>query len=119
MLDPRTANERLGLGNSYTQGDSATQAYYDLINLKFAARGLPVVGEEKDFPFLKTGRSLLANFRERVRLLSEYICPADQRIDRFLREHLADCPDADIFPFTLLPDLAGQQQDMRHVAVEE
>jgi tetratricopeptide (TPR) repeat protein len=28
-------------------------------------------------------------------------------------------PDVSIFPFTLLPDLAGRQQDMRHVAVEE
>ncbi len=94
MTDPQQARQRLGLGNSYATGDPATDSLRDFINLKLAARGFHIVGDEKDFPFLQMGRSLLANFRERVRLLSDYLCPADERIDQFLRGHLADCADA-------------------------
>jgi hypothetical protein len=101
VLDPLTAKERLGVGNSYTPGDRSAETLRDYINLKFAAGGLQIIGDERDFPFLQTGRSLLANFRERVRLLSDYLCPADQRIDAFLRSYLADCPE----PLSDLPAL--------------
>jgi hypothetical protein len=36
-----------------------------------------------------------------------------------LRPSQRPAPDVGIFPFTLLPDVAGRAQDMRHVAVEE
>ena len=101
MLDPSTLQERLGLGNSYAPGDPSAENLRDFINLKLAARGFEIVGDEKDFPFLQMGRSLLANFRERVRLLSDYLCPADERIDGFLRQYLADCPE----PVAGLPSL--------------
>lgn len=86
MLDPNTAKERLGLGNSYASDDPSAKALRDYINLKLASRGFQIVGDEKDYPFLQMGRSLLANFRERVRLLSDHLSPADARIDRFLRQ---------------------------------
>ncbi|MGK0189615.1 MAG: hypothetical protein ACI9R3_005432 [Verrucomicrobiales bacterium] len=86
--------DQLGLGRAYDASDPSTQRYLDYINLKLAARGFPIVGEEKDFPFLEMGRSLLANFQEKLRLLADHLCPTDQRIDSFLREYLADVPDA-------------------------
>ena len=36
-----------------------------------------------------------------------------------LRPSAAPAPDVTILPFTLLPDVAGRAQDMRHLAVEE
>ena len=93
MLDPDSLKQKLGLGNSYAPGDPSAGTLRDYINLKLAARGFQIVGDEKDYPFLQMGRSMLANYRERLRLLSDYRCPADERIDSFLREHLGECPD--------------------------
>ena len=81
MLDPKKAKEKLGLGNTYDSNDPSTKSLKDYINLKLAARGFEIVGNERDYPFLEMGRSLLANFRERFRLLSDYLCPADKRIN--------------------------------------
>ena len=94
MLDPKKLSESLGLNNSYAPGDPSAETLRDYINLKLAARGFQIVGDEKDYPFLQMGRSMLANFRERVRLLADYRCPADERIHGFLKQHLADCADA-------------------------
>lgn len=60
------------------------------VNLKFAARGFPVVGEEGDFPFLEIGRSMLQNFQERLRLLKDYRCPADSYIQDWLKDYLGE-----------------------------
>ena len=94
MLDPKKLSESLGLNHSYAPGDPSAETLRDYINLKLAARGFEIVGDEKDYPFLQMGRSMLANFRERVRLLADYRCPADERIHGFLKQHLSDCADA-------------------------
>ncbi|MFT5109093.1 MAG: hypothetical protein ACI9UA_004740, partial [Pseudoalteromonas tetraodonis] len=94
MLDPKKFNESLGLGNTYAPGDPSSETLRGYINLKLASRGFEIVGDEKDYPFLQMGRSMLANFRERVRLLSDYRSPADERIHDFLKNHLADCADS-------------------------
>ena len=94
MPDSRHLKESLGLGSSYAPGDPDTENLRDLINLKLASRGFQIVGDESDYPFLQMGRSMLDNFRERVRLLADYRCPADQRIHEFLEHHLAECSDA-------------------------
>ena len=66
------------------------QRVREYINLKLAARGFPIVGDRRDYPFLEMGKSLLANFQERMRLLSDYLCPADQAIHDFLSDYLQD-----------------------------
>lgn len=77
----------------------------EFVNLKLAARGYPIVGDEADYPFLDLGRSLIANFQEKNRLLSDYLCPADASIDAFLRDYLGHKIVAEVFPGTghLLP----------------
>lgn len=70
----------------------------EFVNLKLAARGCPIVGEEADYPFLDLGRSLIANFQEKSRLLSDYLCPADASIDAFLRDYLGGEIVAEVFP---------------------
>jgi hypothetical protein len=77
----------------------------EFVNLKLAARGYAIVGDEADYPFLELGRSLIANFQEKTRLLANHLCPADASIDAFLRSYLGDEIVAEVFPdfVTLLP----------------
>ncbi len=70
----------------------------EFVNLKLAARGYPIVGNEDDYPFLDLGRSLIANFQEKNRLLSDYLCPADASIDAFLRDYLGEEIITEVFP---------------------
>jgi phosphoenolpyruvate carboxykinase (diphosphate) len=70
----------------------------EFVNLKLAARGYPIVGNEEDYPFLDLGRSLIANFQEKTRLLSDYLCPVDATIDHFLHDYLGPDLIAKVFP---------------------
>ncbi|MEO5913381.1 MAG: hypothetical protein ABIS50_04055 [Luteolibacter sp.] len=70
----------------------------EFVNLKLAARGYPIVGNEEDYPFLDLGRSLIANLQEKNRLLSDYLCPADASIDDYLRDYLGAEIVAEVFP---------------------
>ena len=90
MKDPKTT---IGLGHGYEPDSAETQTIKDYVNLKLAARGFSIVGDEDDFPFLEMGRSLLANFQERMRLLSDRLAPVDQRIHEFLKDYLSGVPD--------------------------
>lgn len=70
--------------------DASEKILIDYINLKLAAIGCPIFGSPDDNPFISLSRSLLANYQEQARLLSEYLSPVDQRIQRFLDAYLDD-----------------------------
>ena len=70
----------------------------EFVNLKLAARGYAIVGNEEDYPFLDLGRSLIANFQEKTRLLSDYLCPVDASIDAYLQSYLGPEIVAEVFP---------------------
>lgn len=81
--------ERIGFGGeSEEPGIQETNHFEDYLNLKFAARGMPIVGNEQDYPFLEMGRSLILNFQERLRLLKSHRCPADEHITNWLNSYL-------------------------------
>ncbi len=82
--------DRIGFDENGTATAEQQQRVREYINLKLAARGEAIVGDAKDYPFLDMGKSLIANFQERMRLLSDYLCPADQSIQDFLQTYLAD-----------------------------
>ena len=86
----------------------------EFVNLKLAARGHAIVGNEEDYPFLDLGRSLIASFQEKTRLLSDYLCPADAAIDAFLHDYLGSEITGAVFPETrhLVP--AGALVAERH-----
>ncbi len=69
----------------------------EFVNLKLAARGYPIVGDENDYPFLDLGRSLIASFQEKNRLLCDYLCPVDASIDAFLRDYLGEAIVKEVF----------------------
>lgn len=87
----RNLEETVGFhGTSMQPGPANDERAREYINLKFAARGLPIVGNEKDFPFLEMGRSLILNFQERLRLLKSHRCSADRHVADWLDRYLAD-----------------------------
>ena len=84
-------------GSAITSPDEENRLR-EFVNLKLAARGYSIIGNEEDYPFLDLGRSLIANFQEKSRLLSDYLCPADASIDAFLRDYLGEEITSKVFP---------------------
>jgi hypothetical protein len=58
------------------------------INLKLASLGCPTVTDGSDPAFNEMVTSLLMHTRETDRLLADYLCPADQRIQNYLQQFL-------------------------------
>jgi hypothetical protein len=88
---------------------SNTDELVRYINLKLAASGLSVTGTKDNF-FLEVAQPLLKNYREKNRLLTNYQCPSDQRIQVFLNDYLKDvaAPSAIRLPVnTFILDRAG------------
>ncbi len=65
----------------------------EYINLKLAALGQPIVKSNSGFDFLELANDLIKNHREKNRLLSTYLCPADQRIQNFLDGYFTEFKD--------------------------
>jgi hypothetical protein len=61
------------------------------INLKLASSGQPIVAGDNE-EFLSTAQDLLKSYREKNRLLSDYYCPADYRIQQFLQRYFSALP---------------------------
>ena len=103
MIDLQRA---IGLNGRGADGGSAGRPdLARLVYLTLAANGLPTVAADgaagrSNGDGDGDGRSgagsggvaagLLANYRERIRLLEDYRCPADRRSESFLFDHFAD-----------------------------
>ena len=79
-------------GNSKSGNNKRLIQY---INLKLAAKGFPIYGSQKDNKFLEIAEDLISNNLEKERLLSNYLCPADYRIQKFLNSYFTDVIDTD------------------------
>src|SRR5579859_6693782 len=78
----------VGLGKTSADfWDKKTTLY---INLKLALIGCPTVAADADPEFEDLTDTLLLHQRETDRLLADYLCPADRRIQDFLDEYLRD-----------------------------
>ena len=80
------------------------------INLKLGALGQPVSRATADPYFLELTRPLLRNYLVRDQMQGGHLCPADQRIDAYLREVLGEtCPDGvpGLPPHTFVLDRVG------------
>jgi hypothetical protein len=63
------------------------------INLKLSAMGQPIY-EKAGTAELEVALDLIANIRERDRILHDYLCPVDHRIQDFLNRYFRDiCPN--------------------------
>ena len=86
--DSSELKRRLGFGVNLNS-DADRKRLTEIINAKLWFRGQPIVGDEEEFQLLKLTRHLLANFQEKNRLLADYLCPADARIQAFLDRYLS------------------------------
>ena len=80
--------QQLGIGSGYNLGSPEYIELVNYANLKLATLGLPTVGDQSDNPSLRLSGSLVKEYREKVRLLRGYLCPADRRIQDFLTKIL-------------------------------
>lgn len=79
--------KRIGLGEAATWPESKKQLY---VNLKLALLGLPTGTASSDPEFAEMTAALVPHQHETARLLSDYLCPADQRIQEFLDAYLRE-----------------------------
>lgn len=77
------------------------------INFKLAALDCPFVEIHSDPEFREIANALLARERESRRLLANYLCPADNRIQTFLYDYLQDAPLAKLPNRTFVLDRTG------------
>src|SRR5687768_9358446 len=80
----------VGLNPDGTSVTGQREQIVRYINLKLQALGLPPATRDGDTDFLEVAHDLLAQHQEYRRLLDDYLCPADQRIQNYLDAHLAD-----------------------------
>jgi hypothetical protein len=62
----------------------------EYINLKLAAMGQPYFKSSSRMGLLELANDLIKNYKEKNRLLTSYLCPADQRIQDFLDNYLSE-----------------------------
>lgn len=86
----RDLKEAIGLGLEYDPNSESYGRLLEYANLKLESRGLPTYGSAEDNPYLALGKSLLANYREKNRLLADYLCPADAYVNSFLCDYLKE-----------------------------
>ena len=72
---------------------TADPKLFEFVNLKLAARGLPIIGNVSDYPFLEMGASLLASLQQRNRRSVAQLCPADRSIHEFFVFLFGRSPD--------------------------
>lgn len=82
-----TVNRTFGIGNE-TEIDFDKIKQY--INLKLAALGFNIEGSQETEGFLEVAKPLLNNYREKARLLSNYLSPSGKRIHEFLEDFLKE-----------------------------
>lgn len=81
---------------------------WQYINLKLAALGCPTVKAVEDTEFQEMVHAVLQHQRETERLLANYLCPADWRIQQFLDEYLYETGLTPKLPWrTFVLDRAG------------
>ena len=86
---------------------SPTDPLIGHINIKLALLGLEPVPTGDAGQLDEIVSSLVAQYREKERLLASHFCPADQRVQTFLYDYLQDVPVAKLPLRTLVLDRPG------------
>ncbi len=74
--------------NANSTATPSEKKIWQYINLKLAALGCPTAKAAEDGEFQELVSALLLHQRETERLLANYLCPADWRIQSFLDDYL-------------------------------
>ena len=78
--------DRLSIGVDFNPGSPHYTEAVNSANLKLVALGHSPVGDVEANPGIRLGGFLIHSYQEQRRLLSGYLCPADQRIQDVLDE---------------------------------
>ena len=73
--------------NNHDDNRNRLQLY---INLKLASSGQPTCDHGCNHEFMEIAHDLLKSYREKSRLLTNYLCPSDHRIQNFLDRYFDD-----------------------------
>ena len=87
-------NRTFGLGVDYDNHPIDDQKIIEYINLKLAALGYPIYGNQETSELLEIATPLLDNYREKTRLLSSQLSPVGRRIQDFLDDYLSEIPES-------------------------
>jgi hypothetical protein len=83
------------------------------INLRLAMTGCPVFGNGTTSSLPGLAAPMFSRQKETMRLLADYLCPADWRIDHFLRDYLYDTGVTVKWPArTFVLDSAGLAREL-------
>jgi hypothetical protein len=106
--------ESLGFFENSRQ--NSKEYIHQYIKLRLEALGLvdDKDQEEDSDGFLSLAKSLIINYRERERQFKNYLCPADQRIQTFLRNYFkgTDVPEIKVPSFTFTLDFYGIAREL-------
>ena len=84
-------NRSLGFRKEVNISESELRQIKQYIHLKLDALGRPFPKSDyEESYFNEIAQDLIANYREKTRLLSNYLCPADRRIQEFIDSYLSD-----------------------------
>ena len=83
----------LGLTKDGMNEPIKSKKLIEYINLKLSALGKPIFEDHNEKYTLGLTYDLIQNLREKNRILSNYLCPADQRIQNFLDSYLSEFKD--------------------------
>ena len=83
-------NLETAVGITVTPRAHDTRPLLQYINLKLAMLGLPTAGTEADTGASHLLEAVFAHYRETDRVLANYQCAADQRIQNFVYDYLQD-----------------------------
>src|SRR6266481_2380334 len=86
---------------------SSSNGLIPYINVKLALLGFAAVANDEATQLSEVVSSLIAQYRQKERLLANHLCPADQRIQSFIYDYLQDVPVARLPLRTFVLDRPG------------
>ena len=115
-------------GQSTINGKSERNSRKDIIryiNLQLAAMGQPIFKDEphyqesplSDPKFIELTQNLIQNYKAKSRLLSDHLCPADERIQNFIGEYMNDMPEDEIAKLPSSTFLLDQENIARELSL--
>jgi hypothetical protein len=101
------------LGQQTTLRRQLNETLIEGINLRLAMTGCPTFGDGAMSRFPSLAAPMFSRQQETMRLLADYLCPADWRIDHFLRDYLYDTGVAIKWPArTFILDSPGLAREL-------
>jgi hypothetical protein len=83
-------NLKKSIGLDFELNPETKQKWIQYINLKLSSMGCPTFGSFSESELGDLAGAFLSHLRETDRLLSNYLCPADHRVQSFIYDYLQD-----------------------------